>query len=104
MHELGSIDVMRLDQTLGQSRHDVSHGPSVLLFPAPLSERSKIVAMMVSHFALNQLAPIGLCSAASRMMLPAGNASAIFGITNTAPTSRVPLSSSTSCSMMAATD
>jgi hypothetical protein len=42
---------------------------------------------------------IRLC--ASRMMLPAGNASSIFGITNAAPTSRVPLSSSTSCPMMA---
>jgi hypothetical protein len=29
------------------------------------------------------------------MLLPAGNASSIFGITNAAPTSRVPLSSST---------
>ena len=29
---------------------DVSHVPSVLLLSAPLSERSKIVAMMVSHF------------------------------------------------------
>jgi hypothetical protein len=31
--------------------NDVSHGPSILLFSAPLSDRSKIVAMMVSHFA-----------------------------------------------------
>jgi hypothetical protein len=29
------------------------------------------------------------------MLLPAGNASSIFGITNAAPTSRVPLASST---------
>jgi hypothetical protein len=30
---------------------DVSHVPSVLLLSAPLPERSKIVTMMVSHFA-----------------------------------------------------
>src|SRR5439155_21104206 len=42
-----------------------------------------------------QLAPIRLCSPASRMLPPAGNASPISGIINAAPTSRVPLSSST---------
>jgi hypothetical protein len=31
--------------------HDVSHVPSVLLLSAPLSERSKTVATMASHFA-----------------------------------------------------
>jgi ATP-dependent DNA ligase len=34
------------------------------------------------------------------MMRPAGNASSIFGITNAASSSRVPLSRSTSCSMI----
>jgi hypothetical protein len=31
--------------------NDVSHGPSMLLFSAPLSDRSRIVAVTVSHFA-----------------------------------------------------
>jgi hypothetical protein len=31
--------------------HDVSHVPSVLLLSAPFPERSKILAMMASHFA-----------------------------------------------------
>jgi hypothetical protein len=31
--------------------NDVSHGPSMLLFSAPLSDRSRIVVVTVSHFA-----------------------------------------------------
>jgi hypothetical protein len=70
--------------------HDVSHVPSVFLLPARFLS-SKIVAMMASHFARKR----ARSDQVVQRGVAAGNASSIFGITNAAPTSRVPLSSST---------
>jgi hypothetical protein len=47
MHELGSIDVMRLDQTLGQSRHVPAH-QAVCRLELPLKKGSSFTGSPVS--------------------------------------------------------